>query len=65
MCRDAVGLYEQVSKVIYICDKKEHSKWQKEFVKYHEVGHYVWFNKLNDRQRKQYTKEYEKALKEE
>lgn len=52
-------LYDQDSKTVYIC-------WgmpDQEFILHHELGHYFWFNYLNDLDRSEYRKEYDKAKK--
>lgn len=47
------------TKEIYICTPLDDDM---EFYKNHELGHYVWNSYMNDRQRKNYTKLYNRAM---
>ncbi len=39
---------------VYVCEIDSNT----EFYKHHEIGHYFYFNHLNDKQKKEYLKEY-------
>ena len=55
------GIYVDEFQTIYICDIGTAD--EKEYTKLHEIGHYVWFRKLTDSQRADYTKLYDRAMK--
>lgn len=57
------GLYEQSTKIIYICENKNENRAQKDFIKNHEIGHYFWFNYMNPSQRDEYKIAYQKSMK--
>lgn len=51
-CGKIAGLFHDNK--VYVCEIDSNT----EFYKYHEIGHYFYFNHLNDQQKKQYLKEY-------
>jgi Zn-dependent peptidase ImmA (M78 family) len=55
------GIYVDSQQTVYICDTG--TTTEKEYTKLHEIGHYVWFRQLTDKQRADYKKLYQRALK--
>lgn len=54
-CGTIWGVYIHETKQVYTCE------WADKFVYYHEVAHYYWYNKLSEKDRQKYVKEYNKA----
>lgn len=54
-CGTIWGVYIHETKKIYTCE------WVDKFIDYHEIAHYYWYNKLSEKDRQKYTKEYNKA----
>lgn len=59
-CWDIAASYHHDTQVIYLCEWVE---WEKDFYKYHEIGHYIYYQVLTDQQRLLYNISYEKSLK--
>lgn len=45
------GMYDHATKHIYICENANTKA-----VRYHEIGHYVWFNLLSEEQKNLFLK---------
>ncbi len=52
------GGYEQTTQTVYVCEQQD--KTVQEFIKQHEIGHYVWFH-LTEVQREKYRKLFSTA----
>jgi len=53
--------YDEKTSTVYVCYSANEK--EVEFVKWHEIGHHYWFKFLTQKQRDDYTKLYEKDLK--
>lgn len=57
-CWDIAGSYNLDTKVVFVCDWIQDS----EFYKYHEIGHYFYYEILTTKQKEAYHNAYEQAL---
>ena len=55
---DVWWLYNQETKVMYVCSN--YTGRAKERILVHEIWHFVWFEKLSEKQRQEYKVEWDK-----